>query len=294
MDLHTLRVFSTVAAEKSFSRAATTLGRTQPAISQAVRRLEEAVGAPLFDRSTKDGTLTPAGHTLIEYAHQMLRLADEAGRAVRDLRDLGRGRLVVGANEANVHSLLPLLKRFQEQHGAIQVDVRRVPSRQIGIELIQRNLDFGVLTFQPAERLLKTVPLGRDELVVLVPPDHAFAQRRAIAMQDFGREPVIAHNDPSPARERVLRVFEARHAPLNIVLSLPSLDAIKRAVETGMGIALLPRRCALAEIARGQLAAVRLPELRRPRNVRLVYRSGAALPPAANALLETAKGMERE
>ncbi len=291
MDLHILRVFATVAAEKSFSRAATTLGRTQPAISQAVRRLEEAVGAPVFDRATKDGTLTPAGQTLLEYAHQMLRLADEAGRAVRDLRDLGRGRLVVGANEANVHSLLPLLERFRERHPAIQVDVRRVPSRQIGVDLLQRTLDFGVLTFQPAERLLRTVPLGRDELAVLVPPDHEFARRRAITLQDFGAQPIIAHNDPSPARERVLRVFEARHAALNIVMSLPSLDAIKRAVEMGLGIALLPRRCALAEIARKQLAAVRLPELRRPRNVRLVYRSGGALSPAAMALVDTAKGL---
>ncbi len=292
MDLHILRVFMTVHAEKSFSRAATTLGRTQPAISQAVRRLEEAVGAPLFDRATKDGTLTPAGETLLEYARQMLRLAEEAGRAVRDLRDLGRGRLVIGANEANVHSLLPLLEAFHTRHPSIQVDVRRVPSRQIGVDLLQKNLDFGVLTFQPAERLLKTVPLGRDELVVLVPPTHPFARRRAITMQDFGAQPIIAHNDPSPARERVLRLFQARHAPLNIVMSLPSLDAIKRAVESGLGIALLPRRCALAEIGRKQLAAVRLPELRLPRHVRLVYRAGGALHPAAAALLEVAKTLK--
>ncbi len=86
-----------------------------------------------------------------------------------------------------------------------------------------------------------------------------------ITMEEMGRQSVIAHNDPSPARDRVLRLYEQRHAPLNIRMSLPSLDGIKRAVEMGLGVALLPRRCAQGEIARGQLIAVRVPELRAPR-----------------------------
>jgi LysR family transcriptional regulator, transcriptional activator of the cysJI operon len=97
---------------------------------------------------------------------------------------------------------------------------------------------------------------------------------------------VIAHNDPSPARDRVLRVYERRHAPINIQIALPSLDGIKRAVEMGMGVAVLPRRCALSEIARGQLVAVKVPELSSPRTVRLVYRRGGELSHAASAFLE--------
>jgi DNA-binding transcriptional LysR family regulator len=91
-------------------------------------------------------------------------------------------------------------------------------------------------------------------------------------MNEIGNYPVVAHNDPSPARERVLRSFEQKHAPLNIVVSLPSLDAIKRAVEMGMGVAILPRRLAFTEIARKELVALRIPELRMRRQLRIVHR----------------------
>ena len=108
-------------------------------------------------------------------------------------------------------------------------------------------------------------------------------------MEEMGRQPVIAHNDPSPARERVLRLYEQRHAPLNIRMSLPSLDGIKRAVEMGLGVALLPRRCAQGEIARGQLVEVRVPELRSPRQMRFVYRRDGELSHAAQAFLDVAR-----
>jgi DNA-binding transcriptional LysR family regulator len=101
-----------------------------------------------------------------------------------------------------------------------------------------------------------------------------------------GRETVIAHNDPSPARERVLRLYERRHAPINIQIALPSLDGIKRAVEMGLGVAVLPRRCALTEIARGHLAAVKIPALGASRSVRIVFRRGGELSKAAAAFLD--------
>jgi DNA-binding transcriptional LysR family regulator len=300
MDLAELQVFLTVAAERSFSRAAAKLHRTQPAVSQAVRRLEDELGERLFDRSVKDGSLTEAGRVLSEYAQRLLRLSEEAASAVHELRDLRRGRVLVGANEATVHALLPAVASFRSQHPNIQVDVRRVPARQVGIEVLQRSLDFGVISFAPAEQGLQSLMIASDELVLLVPPRHALARRREISMEEVGRQTIIAHNDPSPARERVLRTFETRHAPLNIQIALPSLDAIKRAVEIGLGVALLPRRCALAELARNQLVAVRVPQLRLPRHLRLVYRQGTRLSHAADAFLEAARGvaeaprMERE
>jgi DNA-binding transcriptional LysR family regulator len=210
MDLAELQVFLTVASERSFSRAAARLHRTQPAISQAVRRLEEDLGERLFDRSAKDGKLTEAGRVLLDYAQRLMRLAEEAESAVRDLRDLQRGRVLVGANEAAVHILLPLIDKFREQFPRVQVDIRRVPSRQIGVEVLQRSLDFGVLSFPPAERGLASLRLGEDELVMLTAPTHPLATRKQVTMTDVGRQSVIAHNEASPARERVLRLFTNR------------------------------------------------------------------------------------
>lgn len=288
MDLAELRVFLTVASERSFSRAAAKLHRTQPAVSQAIRRLEDAVGERLFDRSSKDGTLTEAGRVLRDYAERLHRLSEEAQLSVRELRDLQRGRVLIGSNEGGVHVLLPLIERFRERHPRILVDVRRVPARQVGIEVAQANLDFGIVTFDPADKRLHAVLLGPDELVLLVHPTHPFAQRGSVTLAEFAHETVIAHSDPSPARDRVLRQAELRHAPINIQLALPSLEGIKRAVEKKMGVALLPRRCAVDEIARKQLVALKVPEVRYPRQLRLLHRRGE-LSHAATAFLETAK-----
>src|SRR6516225_3632863 len=206
MDLTALRIFLTVAEERSFSRAAAKVHRTQPAVSQAVKRLEDDLGEQLFDRSSKSGTLTDAGRVLQNYGQRLVRLAEETESAMRELRDLRRGRVLIGANEAAIHTLLPLIARFRKRYPDIAIDVRRVPARQIAIEVQQGSLDFGALTFHPTEEGLLVVPVGTDELVLLVPPSHELAERRQVQMEDVGKEPVVAHNDPSPARERVLRL----------------------------------------------------------------------------------------
>ena len=291
MTFEDLRVFVTVAGERSFSKAAKKLRRTQPAVSQAIRRLEKTAGERLIDRSSRDGTLTDAGDLLLEYAHRLLRLAEEASGAVSELRDVKKGRVIVGSNEGTVHTVLPLIEAFQRDHPGVFVEVRRLAARQLPQEVLLRTVDFGIITFKPAERGLDSVLLGTDELVLLVPPGHALASSKEITMEEMGRQSIIAHNDPSPARERVLRLYEQRHAPLNILMSLPSLDGIKRAVEMGLGVALLPRRCAQAEIARGQLAAVEVPDLGSPRELRLVYRKDGGLSHAAQAFLKLARRM---
>ena len=294
MELTELQVFQAVAAEHSFSRAAARLHRTQPAVSQAIRRLEEELGERLFDRSSKGGRLTEAGAILLDYAERLTRLRDEAEGAVRELQELRRGRVVIGVNEAAVHILLPIVVQFREAHPAAEVEMRRVHSRQVPGEVLNRSLDFGFVTFEPAERGLLSVPLGVDELVMLAHPKHPLARRRQVTMEEFGRQTVIAHNDYSPRRERVLRLFEEKHAAINIQISLASLDGIKRAVEMGLGVALLPRRCALSEIARKQLAAVRVPQLGMPRDLRLVYRRTGEASRAASAFLTAAKAHASE
>jgi DNA-binding transcriptional LysR family regulator len=293
MELSELRVFLKVAAERSFSRAAMKLHRTQPAVSQAVRRLEESVGERLFDRATKDATLTEAGKLLRDYAERLLRLSAEAELAVKDLRDLRRGRVLIGSNEASVHAVLPLIERFRQTHPLVHVDVRRVPARQIGVEVAQGNLDFGVLTFQPNEPRIGTIVLGQDELVMLVHPAHPLAQAKEVTLSECARQTVIAHNDPSHVRERVLRLFEQHHIPANILISLPSLEGIKRAVAMELGVALLPRRCAEPEIARGELVALAMPEIRLRRQVRLVFRKGGERSHAAAAFLTSVEDKKK-
>jgi DNA-binding transcriptional LysR family regulator len=197
--------------------------------------------------------------------------------------------VLIGANDGGVYSVLPLIAEYQRAFPDIVVDVRRISSRQMAQEVLLRSIDIGVLTFNPPERELQSVVIGADELALLVRPDHALAGQAQVTMEEMGREAVIAHNDPSPTRDQVLRLYEQRHAPLNIKLALPTLDGVKRAVEMGLGVALLPRRCAAEEIGRGDLVAIRVPELRAPRQVRLLARRDSALSHAARAFLDLAR-----
>ena len=290
MQLQDLNAFVAVAADRSFSKAAKRLHRTQPAISQAIRRLEDELGDKLFDRSSRNGALTEAGVLLREHAARLLRLASEAEAAVRELQQVRRGRVVVGANEAAVHAILPIIERFARLHPQARVEVRRVASRQIahGAARAQPRLRRPDV---PAARQGAAVDLARQRRArdARQPEAPARVEEARHASRKSGARPSSRTTIPSPARDRVLRLYERRHAPINIQIALPSLDGIKRAVEMGLGVAVLPRRCALTEIARGHLVAVKVPELSSPRSVRFVFRKSGELSRAAAAFLELAR-----
>ncbi|MEP6925583.1 MAG: LysR substrate-binding domain-containing protein, partial [Pyrinomonadaceae bacterium] len=235
MDINQLEVLVAVAQEHSFSRAAELLNRTQPAVSQAVRRLEIEIGEQLFDRSSKDGTLTSAGEVLVEYARQMLNLRRDAQSAVRELRDLHTGKITLSANEHTIFALLPVIEIFRRNHPNIKVEVRRGVASRIPTEVLGREVELGAISFKPEDEAVKSVAIVSDELILIVSPNHAFAKREFILIKELGKENFIAHNAASPYREKVLHAFEKHRTPLNISIELPSLEAIKRLVEQNVG-----------------------------------------------------------
>src|SRR5256712_3453417 len=164
MDINQLEVFLGVAHEKSFSRAAEALHRTQPAVSQAIRRLEAELGETLFDRSSKDGTLTAAGRVLLDFAHEMLNLRQQAHSAIRELRDLHHGKLTLSANEYTVMGLLPLIPIFRARHPHIKVEVKRSLASRIPSEILGRDAEIGVVTFKPSDASISSLPVTTDEL----------------------------------------------------------------------------------------------------------------------------------
>lgn len=288
MELSHLEVLVAVAEEKGFSRGAARLCRTQPAVSQAIRRLEDEIGRPVFDRSSKDATLTDAGAVLLGYARQMLNLRREARAALQELGDLRRGKVVVAANEYTVVHLLPIVGEYRRLHPDVKLEVKRSLASEIPTELLRRDVEIGLLTYRPAQPGLAAVPVARDDLALLVAPGHRLAGRAAVAIRELGQEAFLAHNVRSPYRERVLRTFERYQTTLNIVLELPSLEAIKRLVERGLGVALMPRRVAASEIARGDVVALTVREMRFERPIYVSFRAGADLSHAARAFLACA------
>jgi DNA-binding transcriptional LysR family regulator len=293
MDINQLEVLIAVAQEKSFSRAAERLHRTQPAISQAIRRLENEIGEPLFDRSSKDGTMTAAGRVLFGLAQQMLNLRHNAHAAIKELKGLHRGKLSLSANEYTVMYLLPLLPVFRARHPHIKIDVKRSLASRISSEILARETEIGIVSFKPNDPAIASVAVLTDELSLIVPLNHPLAEKKIVSVRELGAESFIAHNVPSPYRERVVRTFEKYRTPLNISLEMPTLEAIKRFVEGGMGVALVPRLAAQAEIARGQIAALTVKEMKLERKLYLVYRKGATLSHAARAFLRVAREIQK-
>jgi len=293
LDMNQLEVLIAVAQEKSFSRAAERLHRTQPAISQAIRRLETEIGEPLFDRSSKDGTMTAAGRLLLGHAQQMLNLRLSAHAAIKELKGLHRGKLSLSANEYTVMYLLPLLPVFRARHPHIKIEVKRSLASRISSEILARETEIGIVSFKPNDTGIASVAVLTDELALIVPPNHPLAARKVVSVRELGAESFIAHNVPSPYREKVVRAFEKYRTPLNISLEMPTLEAIKRFVEGGMGVALVPKLAAQSEIVRGQVAALTVREMKLERRLYLVYRKSATLSHAARAFLRVARELQK-
>src|SRR6476660_2259507 len=198
MDINQLEVLVTVARERSFSRAAEVLDRTQPAISQAIRRLEEDLGETLFDRSSKDGTLTFAGKVLLDYAEQMLNLRGHAKAAIAEMRSLQHGKVTISANEHTVFYLLPVIEEFRKRYPLIKVEVQRGVASRIPKQITAREVELGVISFEPHDETLGSVHVLDDELVLIVSPKHKLAKEKSVSIKDLADETFFAHNASSP------------------------------------------------------------------------------------------------
>jgi DNA-binding transcriptional LysR family regulator len=291
MDLGQLEVFLTVTREGKFSRAAEKLHRTQSAVSQSIHKLEGDIGEPLFDRSSRDGLLTDAGRVLQEYAERLLNLRNDATGALAELRELQRGKLVIAANEFTVLYLLPVLAEFRRLHPMIRIMVQRSLGSHIPSDVLRHNSELGVLTYDPEEPQLHSIVVYLDELIFVVPPTHPLAVETQVSIRQLGAESFVAHIVSSPYREKVIQAFKRHKTPLHMDIELPTLQAIKRFVAMGNGVALLPEISVENELARGELVRIPVRELRLHRKLRLVYRKAASISHAARAFLKVAEAV---
>jgi len=294
MDLGHLEVFLAVAREGKFSRAAEKLHRTQSAVSQSIHKLEEDVGEPLFDRSSRDGLLTDAGGVLKEYAERLLNLRNDATGALAELRELQRGKLIIAANEFTALYLLPVLAQFRQRHPMIRIMVQRSLGSHIPDDVLRHSSELGVLTYDPQDPQLHSIVVYLDELIFVVPPTHRLAAEAQVSIRQLGVESFVAHIVSSPYREKVIQAFKRHKTPLHMDIELPTLQAIKRFVAMGNGVALLPEISVENELSRGELLRIPVRELRLHRKLRLVYRKSASLSHAARAFLKVAEATSLE
>lgn len=280
----------TVANERSFSRAAEKLARTQPAVSLALQRLESELGEKLLDRSAKDVVLTDAGRAVLEYARRFQNLEAELQNSIAELRDHSAGRLTIGANESTGLYLLGHIERYRRIYPKIKVQVRRSFSSRIPDEIVDGNLELGVISYQPRDDRIEAQVIYIDSLAFVVSPQHKLATRESVPISDLADETFIAHNVLSPYREFVLRAFRERGVRLNMDIEMPTIEMIRWMVERNQGVAFLPRMCVEHELAEKRLIAVRVPEIDIERKIYLLKPSRRPVSYATEAFLKLVLG----
>jgi DNA-binding transcriptional LysR family regulator len=286
MELYPLKVFQMVANERSFSRAAEKLLRTQPAVSLAIQRLEAELEERLIDRSGKDLLLTDAGKIVLEYTRRFENLESEMMNALAELRDKSAGQLIIGANESTTLYMLKYIEEFRRRYTRIKIRVRRSLSSKIPSQLLDGDLELGLISYDPEDDRIVSRVIFRDHLTFVVSPMHRLAGRDEVSITELGGETFIAHNVMSPYRQIVLREFTRHKVALNMDVEMPTVESIKILVQRNEGVAFLPKLCVEQELASCSLKQVKVKEMVVNRDIRLVYPAKRALSHAAQAFLE--------
>lgn len=287
MDPYTpLNIFLTVVKERSFTRAAEKLYRTQPAISLAIQRLENDLGERLLDRSGRELTLTEAGKLVYDCARRQENLQRELSNQLAELRNKAIGRLVIGANESMTFYLLPYICQFRQQYPKIKLVVQRSRSTELPDHLAAGDVDFGIISYKPDDERFDSVPLYTDHLSFIMPPSHRLATRKVVSIKDLGMETFVGHNVASPYRDNIIREFQRHKVPLNVDLEMPTVESVRLMVQAGQGLAFLPRLCVEQDLQQGLLKEVKVKEILLERTIYLVRVSKRPLGHAAKAFLE--------
>lgn len=289
MDLRRLEVFSKVAELGSFSRAAEALFLTQPTISEHVRALEVEVGLPLLDRLGRGATPTPAGRVMLDYAHRLLKLAEEARQAIDRFQGRMSGPLVVGGSTIPGEYVLPgLMGQFKAKYPDITISLRVGSSRQVSEWVDEGRVEIGVVGARPALRSLTARELMNDELVVVVPAGHAWASRRTIGLADVRSEPLIVREPGSGSREALERALREAGTDLDafrVAGEIGSTQAVKQLVRAGVGVTIISRRAVEDECRAGFVSCVKVRDLKIARSFYLVTHRERTRSPLAEAFV---------
>lgn len=263
--LDQLRILKAIAAEGSFKRAADSLYVSQPAISLQIQNLERQLDVPLFDRAGRRAQLTEAGYLLLSYGEKVLSLCQETCLAIEDLQNLKGGTLVVGASQTTGTYLLPrMIGLFRQQYPNVAVQLHVHSTRRTAWSVVNGQIDLAIVGGEISVELaqsLEIVPYARDELVLIVPVSHPFAQQEIIAQEDLYHLQFISLDTQSTIRrviDQVLTRAGIDTTRLKIEMELSSIEAIKNAVQSGLGVAFVSTSAIEKELSMGVLQTLKI------------------------------------
>jgi LysR family transcriptional regulator, low CO2-responsive transcriptional regulator len=288
MDFDQIETFLEVARLSSFSRAAERRFRTQPAISSQIRALEEEVGAKLLDRSGGKVAVTGAGKVFLKYAEDTLEQRRVMLVALAEMHRVPRGEIVVSANEGTCLHILPeVFAEFKRQYPNVGVSVKRLEHSKILEAIIENSCDFGIVSMPVPDKRLSVVPIHREELVVITPPNHPLAARKKATVAEVVEYPLLLPK-VGRTRDALETLFHERRLKPIVSMELDSSELLKRFVAADVGVGFIPRSHVAEDLQAKALAALTLADANIQRDLALVFRKDKALSRAALAFIDIA------
>lgn len=286
MDFDQLHTFLEIVRLNSFSKAAKTCFRTQPAISAQIRQMEQELGTQLFDRFGSRITLTIAGRTFAEYARKILELRRQGFDAVRELDHVPRGEMTIAANEATcIHVLPKVFARYKQKFPKVQIQVVRSYGPRTIESVLDNSVDFGVTQLPLQEKKLEVVQIYSDEIKLLTSPRHRLAGQSTVGAEEIVPEDLLLPKT-GRTRARINEFLDAYEDKLHVSMELESSEMLKRFTEADLGITFLAVTNAQEELAAGRLKAIRLQPLPMIRTIGLIYRKDKSLSRAALGFIQ--------
>ena len=286
MDLDQLHTFLEIVRLKSFSKAAQSCFRTQPAVSAQVRQLEQELNAPLFERLGTKIALTPAGHILAQYAEQILDLRRRAQDGINELDRVPRGELMIAANEATCIYVLPrVFSEYKKLYPNVHILVDRSYGARVEEAVLDNLSDFGITQLPITEKRLQVVKIHSDEIKLIMPSNHPLAMKKSVTPQELVGFPLLLPKTGT-TRNRLNAWLEQVDDEINASMELDSTEMIKRFVLAGLGLSFLAATHCQEEVSAGKLAAISLAPEPMVRQLALIYRKDKALSKAALGFID--------
>lgn len=291
MDIETLKLFCDVIKLKGFTQAGAANSITQSAVSQRLKALEKRFGIPLIERQGSELHLTKAGEVVYKGARRILAELREVEEHLQEIGGKVGGSVKVAAiYSVGLYELDPFVKKFLQSHPDIQVQIEYSRASKIYQDVINGSIDLGIVAYSNNRPQIRSIPFREDELVLICSLDHPFSQHESISLKKIASQPFVTFQEDIPTRKALDDILKRHGVSVIVKAEFDNIELIKRAVEIGLGISVVPSMTVKSEIQAGLLKALSLSEGPFMRPIAVLYRSGRSLPPGVKKFMAVLTG----
>ncbi len=291
MQLESLKMFCDLVDTESFTKAAKINEVTQSAVSQQISSMERIFDSRLVERSKKQFNLTREGQVVYDYSRKILQTHDSLLKKLKEIEDIISGNIrVATVYSIGLHDLPPYVKKFLKAYPTVNVHIEYRRANRVYEDVLGNLVDLGLVAFPQKTKNLEIVPLHKYTMVLICPPDHPLAGRRSVKLKDLARQKFVSFAPDMPTRKALDKVFREHGLSVAHAMEFDNVETVKRAVEIGAGVAIVPQSTVVQEVAKKTLKAVPIDGVNLGRPWAVIYKRSKTLSPAMTQFITTLKG----